>query len=224
LGKNPLGLWQLSAGFLLVAGLLLPMSASLVAIGWFKMHLPEGLGLGPILLRTLPLALLTAWVVELFFRGVVMGVFLRAMRPAAALGMSAAFFAMIASVIPPEGLNVVDPESGSVGFEMLRLLGQRFADGSEILQSFVPFLALGLVLAYARWRTASLWLPIGMHAGWLTAKKILSGMIAVNPGALPADGVSLVQHMILPLVALAITGLLAHYMTENPKHPDAPRS
>jgi len=224
LGKNPRGPWQLCAGFLLMAGLLLPMGVALVAAGWFKLQLPADVGLTKLLLRTVILALATALVAEVLFRGIVMGVFLRAMRPAAALGMSAAFFALVASLVSPAGLQVTDPEARGAGFELLRLLALRFADGSLVLANFVPLLALGLVLAYARWRTASLWLPIGMHAGWMTAKALLAGMSAAgNAGGpfLPAD---MVQHLLLPLTALFGTAALAHFLTANPANPDATRS
>jgi membrane protease YdiL (CAAX protease family) len=224
LEKNPQGPWHLCAGFLLLAGLLLPMGIALVAAGWFTLRLPTDVGLAGHLMRTVVLALALALVAEVLFRGIVMGVFLRAMRPAAALGMSAAFFALVATLAPPAGMQVADPESPGVGFELLRLLALRFADGSALLENFAPLLALGLVLAYARWRTASLWLPIGMHAGWLTAKNILNGMVADETTGGTLLGTGMLQHFLLPLAAILGTGALAHYLTANPPHPDASES
>jgi membrane protease YdiL (CAAX protease family) len=224
LGKNPRGPWQLCAGFLLMAGLLLPMGVALVAAGWFKLQLPADVVLTKHLMRAVILALVMALVAEVLFRGIVMGVFLRAMRPAAALGMSAAFFALVASLTPPAGLQVADPEARGAGFELLRLLALRFADGSAVLANFVPLLALGLVLAYARWRTASLWLPIGMHAGWLTAKALLDGMSASSTAGGSFLHAQMVQHLLLPLAALIGTAALAHYLTANSANPDATRS
>lgn len=224
LERNPSGLWQMCAGFLLMAGLLLPMGIALVATGWFKLQLPGEMGVIEHLMRTIIVALAMALVAEVLFRGIVMGVFLRAMRPAAALGMSAAFFAMVVSLAPPAGMRVADPEAGNAGFEGLRMLALRFADGPALLQNFAPVLALGLVLAYARWRTASLWLPIGMHTGWLTAKNILDGMVPVQASGSSLVGSQWVQHFILPLAALIATGTLAHFLTANPTHPDASRS
>jgi membrane protease YdiL (CAAX protease family) len=224
LEKNPQGPWQLCAGFLLLAGLLLPMGIALVAAGWFKLRLPTDVGLAEHLMRTLIQASVIALVAEVLFRGIVMGVFLRAMRPAAAFGMSAAFFALVASLVPPAGLPISDPEARGAGFEMVRLLALRFADGPALLENFAPLLALGLVLAYARWRTASLWLPIGMHIGWLTAKSILNGMVSVGSASAPMIGADLVQHFLLPLAAIFGTGALAHYLTANPPNPDASQS
>ena len=137
LEKNPQGPWHLCAGFLLLAGLLLPMGIALVAAGWFTLRLPTDVGLALHLARSVILAFAIALVAEVLFRGVVMGVFLRAMRPAAALGMSAAFFALMASLAPPDGLHVADPEAHGVGFELLRLLALRFADGSVLLENFM---------------------------------------------------------------------------------------
>jgi membrane protease YdiL (CAAX protease family) len=224
LEKNPQGPWQLCAGFLLLAGLLLPMGIALVAAGWFKLRLPNDVGLAAHLIRTFLLALATALVAEVLFRGIAMGVFLRAMRPAAALGMSAVFFALVASLAPPAGLHVADPESPAVGFALLRLLALRFGEGSAILETFAPLLALGFMLAYARWRTASLWLPIGMHAGWLCAKNILNGMVAVETGGVLFLSAEMVQHFLLPLAAIVGTGALAHYLTAHPPNPDASES
>jgi membrane protease YdiL (CAAX protease family) len=224
LEKNPHGPWHLCAGFLLLAGLLLPMGIALVAAGWFKLRLPTDISLAAHLMRTVMQASVIALVAEVLFRGIVLGVFLRAMRPAAALGMSAAFFALVASLVPPAGLHVADPEARGVGFDMVRMLALRFADGPALLENFAPLLALGLVLAYARWRTASLWLPIGMHVGWLTAKSILNGMVSVGSASAPLIGADLVQHFLLPLAAILGTGALAHYLTANPPNPDASRS
>jgi membrane protease YdiL (CAAX protease family) len=219
LEKNPHGPWHLCAGFMLAGGLLLSMGISLAPAEGVTMRHP-GAGLLPLVLRTLAPALVLAVVMEVFFRGVVMGIFLRAMRPAAALGMSAAFFALVLSVLPQPGVNVADPEAAGPGFELLRLMAARFGDGRSVLQSFTPLLALGGVLAYARWRTASLWLPVGLHAGWLFSKSLLAKLSVAGPvvsGNLPQQGLA-------PLAAILLAGVLAHFLTANPAGKHALRS
>jgi membrane protease YdiL (CAAX protease family) len=224
LKKNPRGPWHVCAGFLLAAGLLLSMGISLVPAGSVTMRHP-GAGLLPLALRALVPSLVLAVVMEVFFRGVVMGIFLRAMRPAAALGMSAAFFALVLSVLPQPGVNVADPEAARPGFELLRLLAVRFADGRSVLESFAPLLALGGVLAYARWRTASLWLPVGLHAGWLFAKGLLAKLSTAAAGAAAsAFSGSMLQQGLVPLVAILMAGVLAHFLTANPVGEHALRS
>lgn len=218
LGKNPHGPWHVCAGFLLAAGLLLSMGISLVPAGGAMRH--PGAGLLPLALRALAPALVMAVVMEVFFRGVVMGIFLRAMRPAAALGMSAAFFALVLSALPQPGVNVADPEAARPGFELLRLLAIRFADGRSVLESFAPLLALGCVLAYARWRTASLWLPVGLHAGWLFSKSLLEKLSAAGP----VVSENPLQQGLIPMAAILMAGVLAHFLTANPAGEHALRS
>jgi membrane protease YdiL (CAAX protease family) len=214
--KNPRGKWHLCAGFLLAAGILLPMGVALAPAGFLTMRQP-GVGFSGLVLRSLAAALVMATVMEVFFRGIAMGIFLRAMRPAAALGMSAAFFALVLSVIPPAGVNVADAEAARPGFGLLRLAVMRFAEPGALLGSFMPLLALGGVLAYARWRSASLWLPVGLHAGWLFSKNLLAELSAMPSQNWLLQGV-------LPLAAILIAGALARFLIPNPASEDAPRS
>lgn len=223
LGKNPRGLWHACAGFLLAAGLLLPLGIALVPAGYATMRNP-GVELPWLALRALALAWALAALMEVFFRGIAMGIFLRGMRPAAALGMSAAFFALVLSVAPPAGVNVADPEAPRVGFEMLRLLAARFADGAVVLGEFAPLLALGAVLAYARWRTASLWLPIGLHAGWRFARDLLEKLGEPSAIAEPPVPFNVLMHGLIPLAAVLVAGVLAHFLTANPPPSHAAES
>jgi membrane protease YdiL (CAAX protease family) len=219
LRKNLRGLWHGCAGFLLVAGLLLPMGVALAPAGLGTLRYPAG-GVGTLSLSILPGAVILAAVMEVFFRGIAMGIFLRAMRPAAALGMSAAFFALVVSAFPPPGFQLPDPEAARAGFGLLGMLVARFADWAVICENFAPLLALGGVLAYARWRTASLWLPVGLHAGWLFAKRILA-VLAGSAVTDPAPSIGrLLEHGMIPLAAILLAGVLAHYLTIG--HADEP--
>lgn len=218
LRRNLRGLWDCCAGFMLVAGLLLSLGVALVPAGYFTMRVP-GTGMAPVVTRAVLGSLGVAMVMEVFFRGVVMGIFLRAMRPAAALCMSAAFFALALSVVP-HGLNVAGPDAGQTGFDLLGLSARRFADWRSICGDFAPLLALGAVLAYARWRTASLWLPIGLHTGWLAAKAILASLSqARGAGEVVLSG-ALLQQGLIPLAAIVLAGFLAHHITFDPEHEE----
>jgi membrane protease YdiL (CAAX protease family) len=217
LRRNLMGLWHGCAGFMLVAGLLLSFGVALVPAGYFTMSYPGG-GMSGLVLRTLIGSMLVALLVEVFFRGVAMGIFLRAMRPAAALGMCAAFFALVCAMIPPPGLNVPDPEAGRTGFELMRLMLSRFADWRSVFGDFVPMLALGFVLSYARWRTASLWLPVGLHSGWLFSKALLAKLSATTATGGAAISGGFLQQGLIPLVAIILAGLLAHYITAEEVH------
>jgi len=207
LRKNPQAVWHFGAGILLAAGLLLSMAVAVAPAGFLTTR-PDGLRL---VTRSLMAALVMATVMEVFFRGIVLAVFLRAMRPVAALVMSAVLFALALSMMPPAGVDVADPEAARPGFEMLRLLVARFAQPGAVLENFLPLLVLGGVLAYARWRTTSLWLPVGLHAGWWFAKNLLE---RISPEA--SHGWLL--HGVVPTAAILIAGLLAYFL--KPDEPD----
>ena len=48
------------------------------------------------------------------------------------------------------------------GFYLLGQILTRFGDPVPMISGFGTLLVVGLVLGYARWRTASLWLPAGL--------------------------------------------------------------
>ncbi len=227
LRKNPRGLWQFGAGFLWVVGLWWVIAIVLVGVGARVASYPQG-GLGWLATRNAAAALVIALAIEGFFRGIAMGVFLRAMRPAWAIAMTAGFFALVLAVIPPPGLNVADPEASAAGIELLRLMIGHLSAWQGIGGSLLPWLALGGVLAYARWRSASLWLPIGLHAGWLFAAAMLHDLSVpstANPAAeSPISPMLLVQQCFVPLCVIALAGWLAQILTPPPSDEPSARS
>jgi len=212
---NPRGFRQGVVGFLLVTVFFLLMAAALVFAGVLEWKNP-GVPLVKFLLRGGIIALVLAGLQEILFRGIAMGIFLRAMRPAVALGMSAVLFALVHFLNPPPGMNVADPDAAGVGFELLRKIFSQFSEPCAMFGIFSPLLALGFVLAYARWRTASLCLPIGLHAGWIFVSGLLGSV------TLPASssdslmrvisGMSLNQGLV-PLAGIVVAGVLADYLT-----------
>ena len=205
--KNPLGLRQSVTGFLLVTALFLMIAGVMVLVGIFEWKYPAE-SVAKLVLRAFATALGLAVLQEILFRGVAMGIFLRAMRPAAALGMSALLFALVHFLNPPPILNVADPDAAGTGFELLRKIAAQFSEPRIVLGTFTPLLALGGVLAYARWRTASLCLPIGLHAGWIFTNMILGG-VPLKQG-------------LAPLAGILIAGVLTHHLTRPADDTDTP--
>lgn len=219
---NLRGPWLACAGFLIMTGLLIIPGIAFIPAG-ASLHILAG-GILPMTLHLFAVVFIPAAVMEIFFRGIVMGVFLRSMRPSFALGMSAAFFAIILSLIPPAGLNVADSDAAGIGFELLGKSIVRFANWKMIVTTFVPFLMLGGLLGYARLRTASLGPSIGLHIGWLTAKLLLELPYknTALPGNLPTpETVSILQQGIIPLAAILLTTAMVHFLTATP-HDDPP--
>lgn len=217
LHKNPEGGVQSLVGFSGVTVLFALLAGLLLLVGVFDWKTPVP-SLSKLMFRGLCAAWSMAVLQEILFRGIAMGIFLRAMRPAAALGLSSFLFALAHLLHAPQGLNVLDPEASGVGFELLRKLAVQFSELRFVLGIFAPLLALGGVLAYARWKTASLWLPIGMHAGWI----FVSGLIAqittsvIHPNSLIGllAGRSLHEGL-LPLAGILIAGCLVIRLTPS---------
>lgn len=213
---NPRGVMQAVAGFVGVGGLFLMLAGTLVLAGIFELKNP-----GTMLFKSLTRGFLVAWlfaaVQEMLFRGVAMGVFLRAMRPAAALGLSSWLFALVHLTNAPAGVNVADPEAAGVGFELLRRIAAQFAEPRFVFGALLPLLALGVVLAYARWKTASLWLSTGLHAGWIFVSGFTS---AVTVPAVQPDshfwllaGTSFHEGLVPGIGILIAGGLVIHFTT-----------
>ncbi len=213
---NPRGLRQSAVGFLLVTLLFLLIAGVLVFAGVLTWKNP-GQQAWALLLRGLLVAFALAVFQEFLFRGIALGIFLRAMRPAAALGLSAVLFALVHFLNPPPGLNVTDPDAAGVGFELLGKIVAQFSEPGGVFGIFSPLLALGFVLAYARWRTASLFLPIGLHAGWIFVNGLLEN---VTQAATSPDSFVWLISGIVPLAGIVVAGVLANFLTTDPDVAD----
>ncbi len=216
--ENPRGPWQAAAGFLLVVALF----ATIATVLFFSIVLDvkrPGEDFARLVVQQVALSLLLAALHEILFRGVVLGIFVRTMRPSIAIAMSALFYTLVLFCIPPQGLNVADPEASSVGFELLGKIAAQAATPGIMLGAIAPCLALGCVLAYARWRTASLWLPIGLHAGLLFVNAILPRLVTspADPGLKWSFASPSLDHGLVPLAAI----LAAGFLTARFIRPDA---
>ena len=177
--KNPRWWRQAALGFAAWVLLFLVMAQALILTRQW-LWIPPGAAAGSILMWGFFSALASAMAQEWAFRGIALGVFLRALRPEAAIGLSAALFALVHFLAPPLGMGVADADAAGVGWELLRKVAAQLGDVRFLVGSFAPLLALGVVLAYARWRTASLGLSIGLHAGWIFIHGIVGSMTAVG--------------------------------------------
>lgn len=219
LRPNPQGLRQAVTGFLLVSTLFLLLAGALIPAGVLTWKTP-GDALPKVVLRGLGVAAISAVIQEVLFYGVAMGIFLRAMRPSAAVAMAAIFFALVHFFNPPTGLNVADPDASGIGFELLGKITTRFSEPPAILGTLAPLLALGGVLAYARWRTASLWLPLGLHAGWIFVSSLLAS-VTMTAGHQGSIGTSVGQGVV-SLVGILLAGILASHILTSDVPTDTP--
>lgn len=143
---------------------------------------------------------------ELVFRGLLLGLWLRACSLRTACTGSALTFSFMHFLSPPEGMEIADPGAWHAGFEILASTLGHFTNPAFFVTEFLTFSLLGLLLAYCRVRTFSLWLPIGIHAGLVFALKTFSMTrkldpeSPLNPWFIGGD----LKSGILPLIALGV--------------------
>lgn len=153
--------------------------ASVIAVAFFMSVLDVftpffRLSLSTALQRSVK-ALLTALTVgfleEIFFRGVIFKGLLEDCKLPAALAVSSLFYAGIHFLKPADDIPLAafDPWAG-----MRYLAGafEPFLDPT-LLSGLLGLFLIGLVLSYAFSRTGSLYLSIGLHAGWVFGLKTI---------------------------------------------------
>jgi membrane protease YdiL (CAAX protease family) len=228
LRRNPQGWWHFGTGFAISAGLLLLSGWLLLQAGcfmWkdaaastrgvpnkFMMEIDLARAIG----RVLPGAVIVALIEEVLFRGLLLGIFLRAMRTAPALALLSFLFAFVHFLQPLPSARVPDPEAMDAGFVLLGQIFARFGDPMSVISRFLILAVVGVVLGYARYRTASLWLPLGLHLGWVVGMKIFKAatwpVLGLPEAVRWLVGMSLLEGL-LPLSVVVVTGLLVHAMT-----------
>lgn len=166
LEPDPRARQHLLQGLLIGGGLVALMAGAYVFchIYHFKTRLPWG-ALGQIALSAAAVGVIEEWL----FRGAIMGLFLRALKPIPALAWTTFIFAALHFLRSTDDL-----ESGRVewssGFALLPELFHPFSDPVMLLAGFTTLFTLGWLLGYARLRTGALWMSIGLHAGVVFVK------------------------------------------------------
>jgi membrane protease YdiL (CAAX protease family) len=206
----------LGAGFAFAQFVLVGLALVLVgSFSWRAATTP------PLSSLAVPLVTAALWVViqEMLFRGMMLGIFLRALRPSFAIAMMAALFALARFLLPLPEMTVADDESAGAGFELLAQSLRRGVDPAALIDRFLPLLTLGVVLGFARFRTTTLWLPIGLHGGWVLANTAFTHFAA--PLHQPTFVVSILAGKslfcgLIPCLAILLTGLLINCFIPPP--------
>ncbi len=211
--RNPHALRDSGIGFAAAAGPLLGLGALLLYIGVHSLR--SSVSPGAIAGRTLS-ALVVPFIEEPLFRGLILGVLLRSNAPALAAFLTSATFSILHFLKAPESTStVVTWTSGFVS------IGNSFSQFREPLLVFAGFTALfllGWILADTRMRTRSLWLPIGLHSGWILASALFSKIARREIVALPWLGKSLlvgIGPLCVALVTWAIVLVWLRHVEER---------
>jgi len=167
LARDRRGWRRLGAGFLVALLTLGLLGAVLVFTGVYRMHSHIAYGK----LAWFPLTAVTVAVIEeILFRGALQGAVRKTTVDDFALVTVAVLYAAVHFLKPPE--HGLDP--GAIhwwsGLALLPDTLSQFREPALLLGGFTTLLLVGLILGYARERTRSLWMPVGLHAGWVLGK------------------------------------------------------
>lgn len=217
LEANPVWWRHLLVGFFLAGGTLLLLGAIYVNFGWYE-SVDSAKPLSQVLFAALGTGMAVGLLEEFVFRGAFHAVLAKLLTPKALFWVIAIFFAVIHFFNAPKSLEVEVVSYGS-GFWMLGKIIEyfvsQFANPYFLLAEFAVLLAIGLVLGYTRMKTGSLWLGIGLHAGWVFGVKTLSPLTrrAFGPGEMmPWLGdnlrVGAVSCLVVSLTGLVLWGWL----------------
>jgi uncharacterized protein len=200
LGLEPSRHWSrdLLAGFLLAAIPLLCCGACLLALHIFSLRSTVN---WLALLKITGASIVVPMIEETFFRGLVLGILLRSGRRYMSIFSTAALFAIVHFLKAPEQTSPI--VTWASGLNSIAHSFQQFANPMLVAAAFTTLFLIGLILADARVRTRSLWLPIGLHAGWIFARGAFQGIAHRELLVLPWLG----KNLLVGIVPLAVAGL-----------------
>jgi membrane protease YdiL (CAAX protease family) len=142
---------------------------------------------------------------EFFFRGLVLGILLKSGRRYVAMFVAAALYSIVHFLKAPEHTSTV--VTWTSGFNSIAHAFVQFTDPILVAAGFTTLFLIGWILADARLQTRSLWLPIGLHAGWILTSGVFNKIALRKLIALPWLGKNLLVG-IIPLVIAGLTWLI----------------
>lgn len=205
LASSPRWLRHLVAGFFLSMLPLLCCGAVFIALHVYSLRSNVAWnGFGKIIATTVFVPLIE----EGFFRGLILGILLRSGRPYISVVVTSALYSIVHFLKAPEQTSTV--VGWSSGFRSIVYSFAQFTDPVLVAAAFTTLFLIGWILADTRLRTRSLWLPIGLHAGWIFANGTFNRIAHREMLILPWLGKNLLIG-IVPLTVCLLTWLLVWF-------------
>ncbi|MGH8582525.1 MAG: CPBP family intramembrane glutamic endopeptidase [Gammaproteobacteria bacterium] len=213
-GSGALAVRQLLTGYLAGMIIMIAVAAALVLLGIHQVE--SDLEINPAAVARIVLsALITGTLVGLFeetlFRGALLGGLLAKMKPLAAVLISSTVYAA-GHFLKYRELPAEVPITWTTGLEMIPGAFYRFGDPAT-LDAFLSLLAFGVLLSLIRLKNSAIYQCIGLHAGAVTAIKIINKITDYVPDTPRAFMVNPYDHMLgyLALVWLLACILIYYY-------------
>jgi membrane protease YdiL (CAAX protease family) len=202
LSPNPHRWRDLIAGFLLSTIPLLCCGAILIASPAFSFRHAIN---WPAVAKVAVAALFVPLIEETFFRGLILGALLKTGRQLMSIFLTSAFYSVVHFLKAPEQAS---PEvSWASGFNSIGHAFVQFTDPLLVGAGFTTLFLIGWILAEARLATRSLWLPIGLHCGWILTAGVFNKVALRQFVIAPWLGKNLLVG-IVPLAIACLTWLL----------------
>jgi len=207
---------RLAFGFFSAIGLMAVMSLCISAFGAVIFR-PAGQTHFGEIPKVIFTAACVGFVEECIFRGAFLGLFQRSMSRHAALLASALFFAVLHFIQPLKSAIAPEDVTWSSGLALIPSVFSQWSEPMMVAASFSTLLAVGWVLGRAMQETRSLWLGIGLHAGWVFCVQGFGKFAFFSPGALPWIGAD-IRVGLAPLVTVILTGVLCRAFVSRERH------
>jgi membrane protease YdiL (CAAX protease family) len=197
LAPNPCWKRDVFRGILLSAIPLLCCGGLIIALNVYSIrHNFAWVRFGNVLAASITVPLIE----ETFFRGIVLGVLLRTWRQYMSIFVTSAIFSVVHFLKAPERTSTV--VTWTSGFKSVAHAFGQFGDVTMLLSAFATLFLIGWILADARLLTRSLWLPIGLHAGWIFSSGVFNRVARQEILALPWLG----KNLLVGIVPFGIAG------------------
>ena len=198
LAPNPHWTRDLWTGALLSTIPLLVCSALLIALHIYSFrHVFLWSRFGKLLISTVSVPLIE----ETFFRGLILGILLRTGRKWVPIVAVSALFAAVHFLKGPN--RPTEIVTWSSGFQSIAQAFAGFGDPVMVGSAFATLFLIGCVLADARVLTRSLWVPIGLHGGWIFASGTFGWLARRRIDAFPWLG----KNLLVGFVPLCLAGV-----------------
>jgi membrane protease YdiL (CAAX protease family) len=195
--------WRdLLGGFAAALVPLILCGAILIATGVYSLRTPSA---WMAMSRTVAAAIAVPFIEETFFRGLVLGILLRSGGKYLSMFLTSALFSVVHFLKAPAGTSPV--VSWASGFQSIAHSFAQFNEPMLVLAGFTTLFLIGWILADARLLTASLWLPIGLHSGWILGNGLFNRIARREVLLLPWLGRNLLIGL-LPLGVVCVTWIL----------------
>jgi uncharacterized protein len=209
LAPNPHWARDVGAGLLLSVIPLLFCGALLIAIHVYSFR---HVFLWSRMVTVLLAAISVPFIEETFFRGIILGILLRTRQKFLSIVTVSALFAAVHFLKGSE--RTAGVVTWTSGFQSISDALTGFGEPMMVLSAFATLFLIGCILADARVLTRSLWLPIGLHGGWIFASGAFGWLARRRMDAFPWLGKNLLIG-IIPLGLTAVTWIFMRLWLKN---------